>query len=95
MTGVRVLELSDRSFTGCLGSNSWVEFRSRYFGRDDEVLVILLISGIKQRQQHDIETAKLVGQITSGEGRAMMETAMAVIKSLKELVQRRVASDAA
>jgi hypothetical protein len=95
MTRVRVLELSDRSFTGSLGSNSWVEFRSRYFGGDDGVLVILLANRIKQRQHHDMKRQKLVRQIISGEGRAIMETPMAVIKSLKELVQRRVASDAA
>jgi putative addiction module killer protein len=29
-----------------------------YFGRDGDVLVILLAGGTKQRQQHDIETAK-------------------------------------
>ena len=29
-----------------------------YFGRDDDVLVILLTGGTKQRQQRDIETAK-------------------------------------
>ena len=29
-----------------------------YFGRDGEVLVILLTGGTKQRQQRDIETAK-------------------------------------
>jgi putative addiction module killer protein len=29
-----------------------------YFGRDDEVLVILLTGGTKKRQQRDIETAK-------------------------------------
>jgi putative addiction module killer protein len=30
-----------------------------YFGRDGDVLVILLTGGTKQRQQHDIETAKV------------------------------------
>lgn len=29
-----------------------------YFGRDGDTLVILLTGGAKQRQQHDIETAK-------------------------------------
>jgi putative addiction module killer protein len=29
-----------------------------YFGRDGEVLVILLAGGTKQRQQEDIDTAK-------------------------------------
>ena len=29
-----------------------------YFGRDDEVLVILLTGGTKKRQQRDIEAAK-------------------------------------
>jgi putative addiction module killer protein len=29
-----------------------------YFGRDGDVLVILLTGGTKQRQQRDIETAK-------------------------------------
>jgi putative addiction module killer protein len=30
-----------------------------YFGRDGELLVILLTGGTKQRQQRDIETAKV------------------------------------
>lgn len=30
-----------------------------YFGRDGEVLVILLMGGTKQRQQRDIERAKI------------------------------------
>jgi putative addiction module killer protein len=29
-----------------------------YFGRDGDSLIILLAGGTKQRQQHDIETAK-------------------------------------
>jgi putative addiction module killer protein len=29
-----------------------------YFGRDGEVLVLLLTGGTKKRQQRDIETAK-------------------------------------
>lgn len=31
-----------------------------YFGRDGEVLVILLMGGTKKRQQRDIETAKVM-----------------------------------
>jgi putative addiction module killer protein len=30
-----------------------------YFGRDGDVLVILLTGGTKQRQQRDIDTAKV------------------------------------
>lgn len=31
-----------------------------YFGRDGDVLVILLTGGIKKRQQRDIDTAKML-----------------------------------
>jgi putative addiction module killer protein len=31
-----------------------------YFGRDGDLLVILLTGGTKQRQQHDIESAKIL-----------------------------------
>jgi putative addiction module killer protein len=40
-----------------------------YFGRDGDVLVILLTGGTKQRQQRDIDAAKTIGRITSGDGR--------------------------
>ena len=42
-----------------------------YFGRDGDVLVILLTGGTKQRQQRDIDDGEgHVGRITSGDGRA-------------------------
>ena len=42
-----------------------------YFGRDGEVLVILLTGGTKQRQQRDIETGESnCGRTTSGGGSA-------------------------
>ena len=65
-----------------------------YFGRDGDVLVILLTGGTKQRQQNDIEAAKEVGglQAATTTGK-IMEADMALTKSFKELVQRRVADD--
>ena len=69
-----------------------------YFGRDGEALVILLTGRTKQRQERDIEAAKASwagGLQAAAAARTTMEATMAVTKSFKELVQLRVASDAA
>src|ERR1700684_4701877 len=39
----------------------WAPGYRVYFGRDGEVLVILLTGGTKKRQQRDIDTAKTLG----------------------------------
>ncbi len=59
--------------------------------------MILLTGGTKQRQQKDVDAAKAqIGRITNrgATERTMTEADMALTKSVKGLVQRRVASDA-
>ena len=68
-----------------------------YFGRDGEVLVILLTGGTKKRQQRDIERRSCGRTTSDGAGRRRDERrrAMAVTRDFKELVQRRMAQDPA
>jgi putative addiction module killer protein len=66
-----------------------------YFGRDGETLVILLAGGTKRRQQkgHRRRQGALGGLQTKA--REVAEAKMALTKSFKELVQKRVAADPA
>jgi hypothetical protein len=59
-------------------TENWGPVHRVYFGRDNEVLVILLMGGTKRRQQRDIETAKVSWTATATS--EMMEATMAVTK---------------
>jgi len=68
-----------------------------YFGRDGDVLVILLTGGTKQRQttRHRGRQEQLDGLQAATAAPEMTDANMALTKSFKELVQRCEASDAA
>jgi hypothetical protein len=68
-----------------------------YFGRDGDVLMILLTGGTKKRQQRDIVAAiEMWADYRTRQARDQMSGgSMALTRSFKELVQRHVAADPA
>jgi putative addiction module killer protein len=66
-----------------------------YFGRDGDMLVILLCGGTKKRQQRELKTLSPAGAITSRASGSDKEQDMAQTRSFKELVQAQVAADPA
>jgi len=66
-----------------------------YYGRDGEVLVILLTGGTKKRQQRDIDAAHAFWHDykQASAGGAERRRRMARTKSFKDLVQQNVKDD--